>query len=599
MTPLHDVAPLAPGHSLRWRLPVLVCGLVALVLVTFLWAAYQRVEATLVQAAGERASTVAEQVSNLLDGQRAVDQLRQLSADSTLRRFLEVRSDDARQAAHTRLTALAGASPRRIELWDAAGSRLLEITSPVRSGTATISPNVLPPGAPPFVPGIRGLQQSGGVVFSDGVAEMREASSTGGPLGYLLIRSTFSENPPGIFSRLVGRGAAVSVANRTGDLWSSFSGVVPPRPVDLSRPGVAQYRAEDGEMHIGAVSHIHMTPLATWVEFPMATIVAPARVFLRQMIPIAFIVLAIAAVVISIVSARITRPLSELSSAAEAMANGDYSRRVTGERRDEIGRLGRTFNAMAGQVQEVQQRLEALVAERTARLEAANKELEAFSYSVSHDLRAPLRSIDGFSQALLEDCAGTLNEQGASYLKRVRANAQRMAELIDDLLGLARLGRGEVNRNRVNLSEIGRAVVMELRKRDPNRQVDVYIPDDLAVDADRRLVQILLENLLGNAWKFTANVASATIQVGAEYAEGRAVYFVRDNGAGFDMTYADKLFRPFQRLHGDGDFPGTGIGLATVRRIVDRHGGRVWAEGDVGAGATVYFTLPDSKEEAA
>jgi signal transduction histidine kinase len=599
MTPLHDVAPLAPAHSLRWRLPVLVCGLVALVLVTFLWAAYQRVEATLVHAAGERASRAAEQVSNLLDGQRLTEQLRQLSTDSSLRSFLAVRADKARDGAYKRLAPLVGSSLRRIELWDAAGSRLIEISNPGPPEPASRPPKVLPPGAPPFVPGIGGLQQSGNVVFFDAVAEIADASSPSSPLGYLLLRLTFTESPPGIFNRLVGPGAAVSVANRTGDLWSSFSAVVPRRPVDLSRPGVAQYRAEDGEMYIGAVTHIHMTPLAMWVEFPMAMIVAPAQEFLRQMIFVAFGFLAIAAVVISIVSARITRPLSELSSAAEAMATGDYSRRVSGERRDEIGQLGRTFNAMAGQVQEMQQRLEARVAERTALLEAANKELEAFSYSVSHDLRAPLRSIDGFSQALLEDCADALNEQGAGYLKRVRANAQRMAELIDDLLELARLGRGDLNRNRVNLSEIGHAVATDLRKTDPNRHVEVHIQDDLVVDADRRLVQILLENLLGNAWKFTANVAKATIQVGVDYADGRAVYFVRDNGAGFDMTYVDKLFRPFQRLHGDGDFPGTGIGLATVRRIVDRHGGRVWAEGAVGAGATVYFTLPESKSEAA
>jgi signal transduction histidine kinase len=562
----------------------------------FLWAAYERVEATLVYAAGERASVAAEQVASLLDGQRAAEQLRQLGADSTLRRFLQLRSDEARDAARTRLAAVARSAPRRVEMWDAAGSRLLEIPGAQTAGTAT---KVLPPGSPPFVPGLRGLQEYDGIVFSDAVAEIRETSSPSGLLGYVLIRSTFVENPPGIFSRLVGRGAVVSVANKTGDLWSSFTGVVPRRPVDLSRPGVAQYRAEDGEMHLGVVSHIQMTPWAVWVEFPMATIVAPARLFLRQMIGVAFVFLVIAAVVVSALSARLTKPVSELSHAAEAMAAGDYSRRVKGERRDEIGRLGRTFNAMAGQVQEMQQRLEARVAERTARLEATNKELEAFSYSVSHDLRAPLRSIDGFSQALLEDYADKVDANGQRYLQRVRAAAQRMAELIDDLLELSRVGRAELSRRRVSLSEIGHVVATELRKTDPDRQVEVHIQDDLVADADHRLVQIVLENLLGNAWKFTANVAPATIHVGGRQAEDGAVYFVQDNGAGFDMTYADKLFRPFQRLHGDGDFPGTGIGLATVHRIIDRHGGRVWAEGAVGAGATVFFTLPERQSEAA
>jgi light-regulated signal transduction histidine kinase (bacteriophytochrome) len=200
---------------------------------------------------------------------------------------------------------------------------------------------------------------------------------------------------------------------------------------------------------------------------------------------------------------------------------------------------------------------------------------------------------------LLEDYADKVDANGQRYLQRVRAAAQRMAELIDDLLELSRVGRAELSRRRVSLSEIGHVVATELRKTDPDRQVEVHIQDDLVADADRRLVQIVLENLLGNAWKFTANVAPATIHVGGRQAEDGAVYFVQDNGAGFDMTYADKLFRPFQRLHGDADFPGTGIGLATVHRIIDRHGGRVWAEGAVGAGATVFFTLPERQSEAA
>jgi PAS domain S-box-containing protein len=244
------------------------------------------------------------------------------------------------------------------------------------------------------------------------------------------------------------------------------------------------------------------------------------------------------------------------------------------------------------EIRQLNVELEARVAERTIRLEAANRELDAFSYSVSHDLRAPLRSVDGFSKALLDDYADNLDPKARNYLQRVRAAAQRMGELIDDLLDLSRLGRAELSRNSVSLSEIAQIVAMELRKRDPDRQVEVDIQDGLVVDGDRRLLRIALENLLGNAWKFTAKVAQARIQFGGEHTGGGTVYFVRDNGAGFDMTYVAKLFQPFQRLHGNADFPGTGIGLATVHRIVDRHGGRAWAEGTVGTGATVYFTLP-------
>jgi two-component system, NtrC family, sensor kinase len=230
-----------------------------------------------------------------------------------------------------------------------------------------------------------------------------------------------------------------------------------------------------------------------------------------------------------------------------------------------------------------------------AELERKNKELEAFSYSISHDLRAPLRIIDGFSQILLKDCASSLDANGMHHLGRVRSAAQRMGELIDDLLQLSRVARGDLSRNRVNLSGIARIVAAELGKNEPERNVEFDIPDELFADADSRLMRVALENLFGNAWKFTSKIAAARIEFGAEQSDAATVYFVRDNGAGFNMEYAHRLFSPFQRLHRDADFPGTGIGLATVYRIFDRHGGRVWAEGAVGKGATIYFTVSSTR----
>jgi two-component system, NtrC family, sensor kinase len=225
-------------------------------------------------------------------------------------------------------------------------------------------------------------------------------------------------------------------------------------------------------------------------------------------------------------------------------------------------------------------------------LERKNQELEAFSYSVSHDLRAPLRSIDGFSKELLDNWADGLDPKAKGYLERVRTSAQRMGELIDDLLDLSRISRSEINRSQTNLSEIAGVVAAELQKSNPDRQVACDVHDGLVADADGRLLRIVFENLLGNGWKFTVNVEQPKIEVGSTRSEDGTVYFVRDNGAGFDMTYADKLFRPFQRLHSAADYPGTGIGLATVHRIIDRHGGRVSAESMVGEGATFSFTLP-------
>ena len=240
--------------------------------------------------------------------------------------------------------------------------------------------------------------------------------------------------------------------------------------------------------------------------------------------------------------------------------------------------------------------LEQRVADRTAQLQAANKELEAFSYSVSHDLRAPLRHIDGFSQALLEDYTNKLDDVGKNYLQEVRNASQEMAQLIDDVLQLARVTRSEMRREVVNLSETAGAVVAELERTEPKRKVKVEIEEGLATHGDKRLLKIILTNLLGNAWKFTSKRAQAQIAFGREQKNGESSYFIRDNGAGFDMAYVGKLFGAFQRLHTAGEFEGTGIGLATVQRIVYRHGGRVWAEGAVDKGATFYFTLPNPKE---
>jgi len=236
-------------------------------------------------------------------------------------------------------------------------------------------------------------------------------------------------------------------------------------------------------------------------------------------------------------------------------------------------------------------RAEEEIRRSNTQLAAANKELEAFCYSVSHDLRAPLRAIDGFSQALLEDCKSRLDAEGKDHLKRVRVASQCMAQLIDDLLNLSRVTRSEMRREPVDLSALAKLVAAELQRTQPERYVAFVIKDGIVVNGDAHLLRIALENLLGNAWKFTGKHQRASIEFGATEQEGKPVYFVRDNGVGFDMAYADKLFGAFQRLHTPAEFPGTGIGLATVQRIIHRHGGRVWAESVVEKGATFYFAL--------
>ena len=243
------------------------------------------------------------------------------------------------------------------------------------------------------------------------------------------------------------------------------------------------------------------------------------------------------------------------------------------------------------------QKLNADLQERAIQLETTVKELEAFSYSVSHDLRTPLRSIDGFSMAILEDYADQLPEEGQSHLMRVRAAAQRMAQLIDDLLGLSRVTRAAMKPRFVNLSALAQIAANTLRQTQPERNVSFYIAPDLSAMGDQQLLKIVLENLIGNAWKFTSRRMDAFIEVGAQDDDGRRVFFVRDNGAGFDMAYINKLFGAFQRLHSATDYPGTGVGLATVQRIIHRHGGEIWAESSPNKGATFYFTLTSANSQ--
>ena len=223
--------------------------------------------------------------------------------------------------------------------------------------------------------------------------------------------------------------------------------------------------------------------------------------------------------------------------------------------------------------------------------EAANRELEAFSYSVAHDLRAPLRSVDGFCQILDEEYSEKLDETGRNYLSRVRRAAQHMGTLIDDLLHLARITQGDLARSTVNLSHIAAQIRDSLRDNAPERAVDFTIAKDLIVNGDPRLLRVVLENLFSNAWKFTATQPAAHIEFGAEPIDGQTALYVRDNGVGFDMAYAGHLFRAFQRLHHVREFPGTGIGLATVQRIINKHGGRIWAKAAPDEGATFFFVL--------
>ena len=322
---------------------------------------------------------------------------------------------------------------------------------------------------------------------------------------------------------------------------------------------------------------------------------APARAYLTGMAPLALLIVIVGALIAWWGSRRLlTRPLGEVTHAAEALTAGDLDQRVSVRRDDELGRLARSFNTMAEQVSRSHHHLEAQVAQRTKALEGTNAELEAFSYSVSHDLRAPLRAVHGFARILLEDHHAQLDPEAQRLLGVIDQNTRRMGQLIDDLLAFSRLGRKEIAAGLVDLEELARTVADEVRRTDAGRKGALAIQIDPLppVHGDRALLRQVMSNLLQNAAKFTRDRAEARVEVGSQRDGEQTVYFVKDNGAGFDARYADKLFGVFQRLHSTEQFDGTGVGLAIVKRIVQRHGGRVWAEGKVNHGATFFFTLP-------
>lgn len=316
---------------------------------------------------------------------------------------------------------------------------------------------------------------------------------------------------------------------------------------------------------------------------------AQRRVVQVSMVGLALIALATVGAA-WIIHRGVLDPIRRLEQATREVAAGNWSHGLDVRGNDEVGEMSRNFDAMTQAMRAAFAQLE----RSNQELVALNKEIEAFSFSVSHDLRAPLRSMDGFSLALLEDYHATLDEEGRDYLQRIRASSQRMGKLIDDLLGLSRVTRTELAVRPVDLSVMAADIAASLAHQEPGRRVRWVIEDRVTVDADRSLAQIALQNLLENAWKFTAKTEEPTIHLGQTMRDGEAVCFVADNGVGFDMTYADRLFGAFQRLHHENEFAGTGIGLAIVQRIVRRHEGRIWAEARPHAGATFYFTFSRS-----
>lgn len=710
------------ASSLRVRLSILILALLALIGGAFTWVAHTEMRRALRAAGNERVGTAAAQLADLLSQTAAArtNESRRLASDPAVRHF--VATGEGVDAALLALQGFAQRNPRvRIELnvvgAEGGGAQVSNGNVSIRQGAGQ------PDGVGDRLPeGVEALRVADGRVTYRTIAYVNAEHARGGVLS--IDRPLSSGSGATLIEQLIGRGATVKFGNTQGNVWTDFSKSVASPPKTMAQ-AASSFVDAAGQRHLGMAVPVAGTPWSVWVEFSESYFMQPAAVLLRHMLPWTLGLICIGVVAVFVASTRIVAPLRHIADAADAIAGGDYSRRITHARQDEIGRVGSAFNVMADRVEAAHAQLEERVRDRTqeltrareeldrffsmsldllciadlagqftrvnpaweqvlgwtaadltavpyvdlvhpddrtatmqesaklalggttvsfenryrhkdgtyrwlswkaaanlelgwvyaaardvtdekgaarelrqsaAELTAVNRELEAFSYSVSHDLRAPLRTVDGFSQALLEDCGDRLGDAGQDHLRRIRAAAQHMGQLIDDLLKLARVTRAELNFSTVDLSALASRVFTRLSTADPNRIVDWRVQDALSVTADGRLLEVAITNLIENAWKFTRHQPAPRIEFGMRNGAGRPrEYFVRDNGAGFDPAYASKLFHAFQRLHRAADFPGSGIGLATVQRIITRHGGQVRAEGAVGEGATFAFTLePES-----
>jgi signal transduction histidine kinase len=417
-----------------------------------------------------------------------------------------------------------------------------------------------------------------------------------GVIGYVFERrrGANAAQTAALLSGLIGDGASILLGNDDGSAWSDLSEVVEGPPIPVSETGGLLSYSRAGRPPVFArAKAIAGAPWVVVIELPRALVLAPTRRLLVNSGIIAALLIVIAAVAAWALSRRITKPLRQVTDAAVAVANSQPAVKVPFKREDELGRLAESFNTMAEKVEEGRVELEHRVDLRTAELRAANRELEAFSYSVSHDLRAPVRAIAGFVQILEEDHGDKMDAGARRSLERVKVNARRMGQLIDDLLAFSQIGRTPLSRKWVDMTALATGVVDDAKRASGMRLIDFTVETLPPTFGEPALINQVLVNLVANAVKFTATREHATITIGAiADGDGHSAYFVRDNGVGFDMRHAEKLFGVFQRLHKTEDFEGTGVGLAIIDRVVTRHGGRVWAEGEVDKGATFYFTLP-------
>ena len=582
-------------RSIQRTFPLFVTALLLAVGIVQLTIGYGEVRQASRSVADRRLRFVDSVLSDLFQSSQQRGRITALAKDSAIVAFLRSGGQRGREqalAALRRMT-LDTASNARLELRDFSGRVLLSTGRFALGDSVLVSPGRDSARFGPLMR--RDTMLFFGVAAATPGTEQSSGGATdqAGGIVQQIGRLQLNERTRRSLTGLAGGDVAFLFGNAAGDPWTDFASIVPAPPANV-RDSHTPTRYERREPKRAIAMAVPGTPWMVATELPTRLIVAPAQAYLLNMAPIAALIVILGTLIAWWGSRRLTAPLVGVTRAAEAIASGDLAQRVPPGRDDELGRLAQSFNTMAEQVSRSHHHLEAQVAQRTKALEGTNAELESFSYSVSHDLRAPLRAIHGFARILLEDHHAKLDPEAQRLLGVIDQNTRRMGQLIDDLLAFSRLGRTDLTTGPVDMKELARLVADDVQRAESDRNGSLEIRIDPLPPArgDRGLLRQVISNLILNAAKFTRGRPSARIEVGSHPNGDEVVYYVKDNGAGFDGRYADKLFGVFQRLHSAEEFDGTGVGLAIVKRIVQRHGGRVWAEGAVNQGATFYFALP-------
>ena len=590
------------GLSIKAKLPLLIGGLLVLVTLVYGWAAYQTVRVSTAVAVTARLGTVVDQLALTLKASRS--QL--LAATRTVADSPAVRAYATHPEARLRASAEAALRPPAIpgqqivvtELWSG-GRRLLAVGAPDKWSDARGAADLLEQAARTDSGAVGPFRAVGDSIVYGLAAPVMAA---GRLRGYVVqwrrvAASADTRQQNERLNRLIGSDAHLFIGSTPGDIWTDLSRRVPPPPVDVVRAGgLARYERDGVGPVLGAARPVPLTPWVVLVEFPRAVIAAPARQFLGRLILIGALILVLGSIAAWTASLTLTRPLARLTHVTEAVAAGDYGQPIPERPRgDELGRLAAAFDVMVTHVREAQERLEERVRARTQELEERNRELETFAYSISHDLRSPLRAMEGFSHALLDDYGDRLDATAREHAERVVAAARTMDRLIDDLLAYSQLTRSELDLAPLDLGRVLKGSLQQLDAEVRSRNARVHIGDSLpAVVGHGPTLTQVLANLLANGIKFVPPDRTPEVRVRAEQrdAGGRVRLWVEDNGIGIAPEHHERIFRVFERLHRSADYPGTGIGLAIVRKAMERMGGSVGVESEPGRGSRFWIELP-------